>query len=285
MKIYMKSISKLVFSVFLALAICVAFLPQGADAASKGNKGFSGKASTSASAKKIIKVAKSKRGCPYVSGAAGPNAFDCSGFVAYCMHKAGIKLRRGTAASYKKRGYNIGRKIRKAQKGDIVLYSAGGGIGHCALYVGKGKVIHATCSGGIRITRYNGIGQRVVAIIRTFTPAGSAKITLKDKNSKVGGTKFMIYKKGFKKTVKVGSNGVAKVKTLKAGKYNVKPVGMKAEYQNKFVKKLKVKNNKTAKVGYKNMLTSVSNWEAAAKAAVAGAGNDAARTVGSAAGK
>ena len=283
MKIYMKSISKLVFSVFLALAICVAFLPQGADAASKGNRGFSGKASTSASADKIIRVAKSKLGCPYVSGAAGPNAFDCSGFVAYCMHRAGIKLTRGTAASYKKRGYNVGSNIRKAQKGDIVLYSAGGGIGHCALYIGKGKVIHATCSGGIRITTYYGIGQRVVAIIRTFTPAGSAKITLKDKNNKVGGTKFMIYKKGFKKVVKVNKKGVAKVRALKAGKYNVKPLGMKAEYQNKFVKKLKVKNNKTAKVGYNNMLTSVSNWQAAENAAVAG--NDAAGKVGSAAGK
>ncbi len=93
----------------------------------------------------------------------------------------------------------------------------------------------------------------------------------------------MIYKKGFKKVVKVNKKGVAKVRALKAGKYNVKPLGMKAEYQNRFVKKLKVKNNKTAKVGYKNMLTSVSNWQAAENAAVAG--NDAAGKVGSAAGK
>jgi hypothetical protein len=267
MKIYMKSISKLCFSVFLALAICVAMLPQDASAASKGSKGFSGKTSTSASADKIIKVAKSKLGCPYVSGAAGPSAFDCSGFVAYCMHKAGVKLTRGTAASYFKKKYNVGSNIKKAHKGDIVLYSAGSGIGHCALYIGHKKVIHATCHGGIRITSYNGIGQRVVAIIRTYTPVGSAKISVSDDNNTVAGTKFLVYKKGYKKTVSVNKNGVAKIGSLKAGSYKVKPLSVKSEYQSKFVKKLKVKYNKTAKVGYKNMLTSVANWEKAAKAA------------------
>lgn len=277
MKIYMKSISKLCFSVFLALAVCAVILPQGASAASKGSKGFSGKSSASASANKIIRVAKSKLGCPYVSGAAGPGAFDCSGFVAYCMHKAGVKLTRGTAASYYKKKYNVGSNINKAHKGDIVLYSAGGGIGHCALYIGHKRVIHATCHGGIRITSYNGIGQRVVAIIRTYTPAGKAKISVSDDNNAVAGTKFAVYKKGYKKIVKVNRYGIAKIGSIKAGVYKVKPVSVKAVYQSRFVKKLKVKYNRTAKVGYKNILTSVVSWEkiakaAASKAAVAKAG-------------
>ena len=93
-----------IFAVVLVLALALAMVPQGAFAKSSGNKGFSGKPSTEAD--EIIKVAKSKLGCPYVSGAAGPYAFDCSGFVAYCMHRVGIKLTRGSAASYYKAGYS-----------------------------------------------------------------------------------------------------------------------------------------------------------------------------------
>ena len=244
---------KSIIGLLLAMAVCLAMLPQGASAAAEGSKGFSGKTITSKSADKIIRVAKSKRGCPYVSGAAGPNSFDCSGFVAYCMHKAGIKLTRGTAASYYKKAYNVGSNIKKAQKGDIVLYTAGGGIGHCALYVGNGNVIHATCSGGIRITTYYGIGQSVVAIIRTYTPAGSAKIQVKDNKNKSIGSKYVIYKKGFKKKVKVDKSGAAKVRDLKAGKYSVRPLGISKRFRDCFTKEIKVKNNKTIKVSFKNV--------------------------------
>ncbi|MBQ3924578.1 MAG: hypothetical protein II696_03560, partial [Firmicutes bacterium] len=59
-----------IFAVVLVLALALAMVPQGAFAKSSGNKGFSGKPSTEAD--EIIKVAKSKLGCPYVSGAAGP---------------------------------------------------------------------------------------------------------------------------------------------------------------------------------------------------------------------
>lgn len=96
----MRLVKRPIAAVILATLICIMMIPQQADAsAKKGNRGFSGKTATSASAEKIIKVAKSKLGCPYVSGAAGPNRFDCSGFVAYCMKRAGVKFRRGTAAS------------------------------------------------------------------------------------------------------------------------------------------------------------------------------------------
>lgn len=251
---------KSIISLLIALTVCFVMMPQGADAAVKGNKGFSGKTVTSKSADKIIKVAKSKLGCPYVSGAAGPNAFDCSGFVAYCMHKAGVKLTRSSAAAYYKPKYNVGSNIKKAQKGDIVLYTAGGGIGHCALYIGKGNVIHATCSGGIRITSYNGIGQSVVAIIRTYSKAGAAKIKVSDKNETVKGTKYKVIGKSFKKTVKVNAKGEVKVRNLKAGAYKVKPVSVSKEYQEKLTKEFVVKNGEVTKVKFKNIFTKVQNW-------------------------
>jgi hypothetical protein len=238
---------KHILTLVLAVLICLMMMPQQADAsANKGSRGFSGKAATSASADRIIKVAKSKLGCPYVSGAAGPRSFDCSGFVAYCMKKSGVKLTRGTAASYFKKKYNVGSDIRKAHKGDIVLYTAGSGIGHCALYIGKGNVIHATCHGGIRITSYDGIGQRVVAIIRTYTPAGNAKISAKS----AAGMKYMVSKKGYKKVVKAKGNGVAKLTGLKTGKYKVTPVAEGNEVRKDLTKSMVVKNDKTAKVRF-----------------------------------
>ncbi len=262
----MRLVKRPIAAVILATLICIMMIPQQADAsAKKGNRGFSGKTATSASAEKIIKVAKSKLGCPYVSGAAGPNRFDCSGFVAYCMKRAGVKFRRGTAASYYKRKYNVGSNIRKAHKGDIVLYSAGGGIGHCALYIGKGRVIHATCSGGIRITAYNGIGQRVVAVIRTYTPAGSAKISAKN----AAGVRFMISKKGYRKIVTANAKGVAKIKSLKTGSYKVSPVGKDKTVQKQLSKRMVIKNGRTVRVRFNKINNAVTSAPAASEEAEA----------------
>ena len=263
-----------ILAVVLALALVLAMVPQGAFAKSSGNKGFSKKPSTEAD--QIIKVAKSKLGCPYVSGAAGPNAFDCSGFVAYCMHRVGIKLTRGSAASYYKAGYNVGRNMKKAQKGDIILYYRGGGIGHCAIYIGNGNVIHATCHGGIRITKYYGTHQTVAAIIRTYTPAGAAKITVKDNTKKVAGTKYKVIGKGKVKTVKANKKGVVTVKNLKAGTYKVKPVSVDEEYADDMIKTIKVKNGKTTKVKFTNIFAKVQKLKDAAKEVVEEVAEDAA---------
>lgn len=259
---------KQILSIIVALAVCFAMVPQQTMAKSKSGKGFSGKSLSSASASKLIKVAKSKRGCPYSYGAAGPNRFDCSGYVAYCMKKAGIKFSRGTAASYNKKKYNVGRSIKKAQRGDIILYSYGGGIVHCGIYLGNKKVIHATYSRGIRITSYNGFGQRVAGIIRTFNKPDTAmniKVTDK-KGTKVAGTKYQIAGKKFKKTVKVNKKGFVKVKDLKAGTYKVTPVSVNKDYRAKFVKTVKVKKGKTATVKFKNIYTTVKTLIAKAQA-------------------
>ena len=39
----------------------------------------------------FIQIAESKLGCKYVRGAKGPNRFDCSGFVYWCLNQAGVK--------------------------------------------------------------------------------------------------------------------------------------------------------------------------------------------------
>lgn len=258
---------KRILSLILAVAVCFAMVSQQTMAKSKGGKGFSGKSLSSASADKLIKVAKSKRGCPYSYGSAGPGRFDCSGFVAYCMKKAGIKFSRGTAASYNKRGYNVGRNIKKAQRGDIILYSYGGGIIHCGIYLGNKKVIHAI-SRGVSITRYNGFGQRVAGIVRTFDKSETAmRIKVKDeKEIEIAGTKYQIVGKKFKKTVKVNKKGYIKIENLKAGKYKVTPVSVDETYRAKFVKNVKIKSGKTTTVRFKNIYSKTKMLIAKAKA-------------------
>lgn len=106
---------------------------------------------------KIIKAARGKLGKAYVSGAAGPNSFDCSGYVYYIMNKTkaakSIKTKRFSRSSaqgeYSQlRKYNIGSKsLKKAQPGDIVFFSrtaSTGNIHHVGIYYGNGKIIHAS---------------------------------------------------------------------------------------------------------------------------------------------
>ncbi len=252
-------------AVLLAVLIAVAMIPQTAGAASKGTTGFSKKPSTQA--EKIVKIAKSKRGCRYVYGASGPYRFDCSGFVAYCMKKSGISFRRGSAASYNKRGYNVGSNIKNAQKGDIILYSygRGGRIGHCAIYIGGKKVIHATTR-GVRITGYGNFGQRVAGIIRTYTPAGSVKIQVKDPKVKVAGTKYKVTGSGTSKTVSANSKGEVTVSGLKAGSYKVQPVSLDKAYISKMTKSVKIKANVTSTVRFTNIFTNVDAMKAKAAA-------------------
>ncbi|MGI6737042.1 MAG: NlpC/P60 family protein [Anaerovoracaceae bacterium] len=105
---------------------------------------------------KILKTARKKLGRPYVWGAAGPNSFDCSGYVYWVMRHSGVKgviNKRRTAQGYYNayRRYNIGRSLSKAQPGDVLLFGSGGSrssIYHVTIYYGGGKMIHASSSSG-----------------------------------------------------------------------------------------------------------------------------------------
>lgn len=131
----------------------------------------------STNAYKVMAVARSKVGCAYVSGAAGPNSFDCSGFVYYVNKKAGVSgksFKRSSAQGEwsQIRQYSIGRSYKNAQPGDIVFISSSGSIGnitHVAFYYGDNKLIHATNpSVGVAITStaWSGGQSKVVDIVR-----------------------------------------------------------------------------------------------------------------------
>lgn len=90
----------------------------------------------------IVDAARSRIGSPYVWGAAGPNAFDCSGLTSWAYAQVGKQIPRtsyGQAAS----GTPVSRD--SLQPGDIVAFYDG--ASHVGIYSGNGTVIHALTEG------------------------------------------------------------------------------------------------------------------------------------------
>ncbi|MFJ3638913.1 NlpC/P60 family protein [Streptomyces sp. NPDC090108] len=95
-------------------------------------------AGTNSRAAAAVAYAYTKLGSPYVWGATGPSAFDCSGLIQAAYRSAGVSLPRTTYAQI-----NAGRRVSRAQlqPGDLVFFYSG--ISHVGIYVGNGKMIHA----------------------------------------------------------------------------------------------------------------------------------------------
>lgn len=89
----------------------------------------------------LVSIAYSLVGSPYASGANGPYAFDCSGFVQYVYSQVGINVSRSSSTQY----YDgVAVSYENAQPGDILSWGHGGVVTHSALYVGNGMMVHAT---------------------------------------------------------------------------------------------------------------------------------------------
>lgn len=80
-------------------------------------------------------VEKYGKGKPYVWGAEGPDAFDCSGLVKYALEKAFGK----SFPHYSGDQYAMSRGVRDPQIGDLVFFGPGG-RNHVGVYAGNGKV-------------------------------------------------------------------------------------------------------------------------------------------------
>ncbi|MGK5548690.1 NlpC/P60 family protein [Streptomyces sp. URMC 127] len=89
-------------------------------------------------AARAVAFAYSALGKPYVWGATGPAAFDCSGLTQAAWQAAGVSLPRTTYTQI-----NTGRRVSRGAlaPGDLVFFYSG--ISHVGLYVGGGKMIHA----------------------------------------------------------------------------------------------------------------------------------------------
>ncbi|EOI03011.1 hypothetical protein UAY_00756 [Enterococcus moraviensis ATCC BAA-383] len=94
----------------------------------------------------IVAAAKTHLGKPYVYGAAGPDAFDCSGLVQVAFASAGRSIGR-TTVDQETAGETI--PVSEAQAGDLVFWGSHGGTHHVAISLGDGSYIHAPVPGDV----------------------------------------------------------------------------------------------------------------------------------------
>ncbi|MFD4988746.1 NlpC/P60 family protein [Streptomyces sp. NPDC058374] len=91
-----------------------------------------------ARAAQAVAFAHTALGKPYVWGATGPNAFDCSGLTQAAWRAAGVSLPRTTYTQI-----NAGQRVSRSQlaPGDLVFFYSS--LSHVGLYIGNGQMIHA----------------------------------------------------------------------------------------------------------------------------------------------
>jgi peptidoglycan DL-endopeptidase CwlO len=99
-------------------------------------------ASGSAAAQTAVSTAMAQIGDPYVWGAGGPNAFDCSGLTQYAYAAAGIKLPHSSSMQ-STMGVPVSRSA--LQPGDLLFFYSP--VSHVGMYIGNGQMVHASTSG------------------------------------------------------------------------------------------------------------------------------------------
>jgi peptidoglycan DL-endopeptidase CwlO len=91
-----------------------------------------------------LRAALTRRGDPYVWGAAGPDEFDCSGLVVWAFAGEGISLPHYTGSLW-----NSGLHVSRAdlEPGDLVFFFAD--ISHVGIYLGNGLMVDAPSTGQV----------------------------------------------------------------------------------------------------------------------------------------
>ena len=91
---------------------------------------------------KVLEAARSAVGSPYVYGANGPSAFDCSGLTSWAYRQAGVDIPR-TSQAQASAGTPV--SLDALQPGDIIVYYSG--ASHVGIYTGHGTIIDALNTG------------------------------------------------------------------------------------------------------------------------------------------
>jgi cell wall-associated NlpC family hydrolase len=102
----------------------------------------SGVIAPSAAAQQAVDTALAQVGDPYVYGAGGPDAFDCSGLMQYAYSAAGVSLPH-SSSSQSQMGMPVSRS--ELQPGDLVFFYSP--VSHVGMYIGNGQMVHASTSG------------------------------------------------------------------------------------------------------------------------------------------
>lgn len=107
------------------------------NSSNKNNSSANNNKQQTVSGNSVVNRAYSQLGKPYAWGAVGPNSFDCSGLVSYCL--TGSYSRLGTTGTFM--GWT---RVSNPQPGDICVNDH-----HCGIYIGGGQMIHAPQTGDV----------------------------------------------------------------------------------------------------------------------------------------
>ena len=99
-------------------------------------------AAATGAAQAAVDTALAQVGDPYVWGAGGPDAFDCSGLTQYAYAAAGTSLPHSSRMQA-----TMGSAVSRSelQPGDLIFYYSP--VSHVAMYIGNGQMVHASTSG------------------------------------------------------------------------------------------------------------------------------------------
>ena len=86
---------------------------------------------------RAVRIALHQIGDPYRYGAAGPDAFDCSGLVKYSYRRAGFRHVPRTSDAQARWGH----KVRKSnlRRGDLMFFHGGGNVYHAAIFLKRNR--------------------------------------------------------------------------------------------------------------------------------------------------
>jgi cell wall-associated NlpC family hydrolase len=109
-----------------------------------------------------VRTAEAQIGKPYRWGAAGPDAFDCSGLTMYSWAAAGVGMAHYTGAQYSAFPHV---PLDQLAPGDLVFF--GSDIHHVGIYEGGGVMIHAPQTGDfVKRTSIWGMGEPPIGAVR-----------------------------------------------------------------------------------------------------------------------
>lgn len=121
------------------------------------------KKSVAARIETFIDVASDQLGKPYILGESGPDSYDCSGLVYYCLRKASVYTRRLNASGFSQvSSWEKITSINKLKRGDLIFFKSDSSdrVSHVGIYLGSNTMIDASASEGEVVKRSLGSWSR-----------------------------------------------------------------------------------------------------------------------------
>ncbi|WFR57826.1 NlpC/P60 family protein [Anaerocolumna sp. AGMB13025] len=123
---------------------------------SSSNNNTDSNSGSSSSGSEVANYALNFVGNPYVYGGTSlTGGTDCSGFVQSIYSHFGYSISRTSSSQSQSAGKEV--SLSNLQAGDLIFYrNSGGSVSHVAMYIGGGKVVHASNPrDGIKVSNYN----------------------------------------------------------------------------------------------------------------------------------